>query len=214
MVINKTDVDHQPIIDGSLEINNCDTYNYLGSIFSQSSKFNTSIKAQCHAELTHAVKFKSSIRKNSDLPFAVEMKMIKTTQKKCLKKLAQEREGMVNDSFMHALSRYDGTPCGQYVTTIGTYNPGEEKRILHNRIHRSERTKYRTYVKINPDLTLHAMNTDRAVKEHERIAVVKSHNLAMKKGRWTRRPREERLCQCGEIQDEIHIISRCTMTRK
>ncbi|ELT91101.1 hypothetical protein CAPTEDRAFT_212014 [Capitella teleta] len=67
VVIKGTDEDHQPLINRSQEINNCNTYTYLGSIFCQDSKMNTSIKAQCHSKLAHAVKFESFIKKNNDM---------------------------------------------------------------------------------------------------------------------------------------------------
>ena len=57
------------------------------------------------------------------------------------------------------------------------------------------------------------------VEEYQRIAFTKlrlsSHNLAIQRGRWTRQPREQRLCQlCDnhEVQDEAHIIERCHST--
>ena len=40
------------------------------------------------------------------------------------------------------------------------------------------------------------------------------HSLAVEEGRWNRRkrsrlPLEERLCDCGEIQSERHVIEQC-----
>ena len=36
-----------------------------------------------------------------------------------------------------------------------------------------------------------------------------SHRLKIETGRWSRTPREERLCQCGDIQDEHHVLLAC-----
>ena len=47
---------------------------------------------------------------------------------------------------------------------------------------------------------------------------VSSHNLACETGRWNRRgrgilPMEERLCSCGLIQTEEHVISFCPVSQ-
>ena len=39
-----------------------------------------------------------------------------------------------------------------------------------------------------------------------------SHDLAIEKGRWSRVPRESRLCECKEIQTEEHILCFCPKT--
>ena len=36
-----------------------------------------------------------------------------------------------------------------------------------------------------------------------------SHRLRIETGRWSRIPRENRLCACGVIQDEAHVIQVC-----
>ena len=36
--------------------------------------------------------------------------------------------------------------------------------------------------------------------------------MKVETGRWSRTPREERLCECGEIQDEKHIVFFCNKT--
>ena len=46
---------------------------------------------------------------------------------------------------------------------------------------------------------------------------VSAHSLAIETGRWNRGgrgrlPVEERLCECGEVQDEIHVIETCPRT--
>ena len=47
---------------------------------------------------------------------------------------------------------------------------------------------------------------------------VSTHSLAIETGRWNRGgrgrlPVEERLCECGEVQDEIHVIETCHFPR-
>jgi hypothetical protein len=58
--------------------------------------------------------------------------------------------------------------------------------------------------------------TDRYINERKRIVFTRfslsSHHLKIETGRWSRIVREERLCECGEIQDENHIIFDCPKT--
>ena len=44
-----------------------------------------------------------------------------------------------------------------------------------------------------------------------------AHSLAVEKGRWNRRgrgrlPMEERLCSCGQVQTEAHVIETCPVS--
>ena len=38
-----------------------------------------------------------------------------------------------------------------------------------------------------------------------------SHHLKIETGRWSRLPREQRLCQCGQVQTEEHVILNCVL---
>ena len=81
----------------------------------------------------------------------------------------------------------------------------------------SNETKARTYFELNPDLSVHEMYGYRFdIPEYQRIATTKfrlsSHWLAIETGRWSRKRREDRLCTCGEIQTEKHVITQCGRT--
>ena len=39
-----------------------------------------------------------------------------------------------------------------------------------------------------------------------------SHKLAIETARWSRIPREDRLCPCGVIQTEEHVICHCPLS--
>ena len=61
------------------------------------------------------------------------------------------------------------------------------------------------------------------VNDLERISWSKlrlsAHSLAVETGRWNRRgrgrlPMEERLCQCGHIQTERHVIEECILSEQ
>ena len=59
------------------------------------------------------------------------------------------------------------------------------------------------------------------LNEIERISWIKfrlsAHSLEIEKGRWNRRgrgrlPIEERLCSCGQIQTEVHVVEECPIS--
>jgi hypothetical protein len=67
---------------------------------------------------------------------------------------------------------------------------------------------------MNPDLEVHPMYRSNDPSERARLTLTRfrlsSHNLAIEKGRWTRKPREERLCPtCNVVQDELHAVREC-----
>ena len=101
------------------------------------------------------------------------------------------------------LIRDSGSPCGRYLAYIeqladDPVNMSNE--MIKQRIRRSDTTKRKTYMHINPALTTHQIYTDQ-VPEHTRIAVTRmrtsSHRLRIETGRWARVPPEMRLCVCG-----------------
>ena len=69
---------------------------------------------------------------------------------------------------------------------------------------------------MNPDLSVHEMYTNKNISEFDRLVATRirlsSHELAIEKGRWSRTPRESRLCNCGEIQTEVHVVCFCPFT--
>eukprot|EP00914_Ancora_sagittata_P031374 GHVO01063438.1.p1 GENE.GHVO01063438.1~~GHVO01063438.1.p1 ORF type:complete len:213 (+),score=13.40 GHVO01063438.1:371-1009(+) len=144
---------------------------------------------------------------------------IMEAQKRSLEKLIKETENRTDDPFNHALqlSRRARNPCARFIDTLAVYNPQEDASSLKHRIITSERTKFITYRTLfNPDLTLYEMYVNPAIPEHQRRVATKvrlsSHNLAIERGRWARKPCEERLCTCGDVQDEAHIASNCPTT--
>ena len=84
-----------------------------------------------------------------------------------------------------------------------------------NRIRHANGTKFITYREdINPQLETHDIYKPSKplsnIKEYHRIAFsrirLSSHKLAIETGRWSRIPRERRLCICGEIETEEHVL--------
>ena len=76
-----------------------------------------------------------------------------------------------------------------------------------------------TYVTMNPGLTVHKLYTikNRYVPDLLRRSFtclrLSAHRLHVETGRWSRIPRDQRVCdKChlNEIQDEYHVVFRCT----
>ena len=81
----------------------------------------------------------------------------------------------------------------------------------------SDASKIQTYCEINPELQVHPMYINNDIPETHRIATsrlrMSSHRLKIETGRWSRTPREERMCNCGMgIQTESHVLLYCDQT--
>ena len=78
-------------------------------------------------------------------------------------------------------------------------------------------TRRIAYRALNPSLNVHEVYSSLEVPEDERIAFTRfrlaSHHLAFEMGRWSRIPVESRLCPCGAIQSDIHVMLQCPLTQ-
>ena len=93
---------------------------------------------------------------------------------------------------------------------------------LKSKIINSDSNKLTFYKLINNQLDVHELYTKNIkVNEIERMSWTRlrlsAHSLAIEKGRWNRRgrgrlPIEERLCPCGQVQTESHVIESCVMS--
>ena len=85
----------------------------------------------------------------------------------------------------------------------------------------SKRTLYRN--SMNVGLKIHDIYSKKCfINETHRVAFtrfrVSSHSLAIETGRWNRRgrgrlPIEERVCTCGQVQTEEHVVSECLISK-
>ena len=88
------------------------------------------------------------------------------------------------------------------------------------KIHSSNRSKFISYVSANPKLKVHSvhMKSDNYIPEYARTSFTRlrlsSHHLKIETGRWSRTPRESRLCDCplNAMQDEQHVVKDCVIT--
>ena len=108
------------------------------------------------------------------------------------------------------------------INNLNDYSQDTES--LKTNIRQSDSSRRLVYFNfINSDLSTHSIYTNKHnIYEPYWIAFtrfrVSSHNLAVETGRWNRRgrgrlPMEERLCPCGLIQSEEHVISSCPLSQ-
>ena len=81
------------------------------------------------------------------------------------------------------------------------------------------RSKLQAYLSMNPQMSVSQVYSqlNPYIPEHHRVQYTRlrlvSHNLRIETGRWARLPREQRLCRCGQVQTERHVIEECSLTR-
>lgn len=158
-----------------------------------------------------------------DLGYPTVQGYIRQAQFKFYNKLIAEREGLPDDPFslVWSMARVAKTQSAKYIQELlKCENPKDvDLQRLKGQLSRSKRTKDLNYCKdINPNLEPHPVykSTVPTVPEYQRLAFsrlrLSAHNLAIETGRWTRTPREQRLCACGQMQTESHVISACPIT--
>ena len=103
----------------------------------------------------------------------------------------------------------------KYDNSIEIHNEHKQnlKISLINQAQIDGKSKFRTYLDINPNLLpspfLNSHNTLVPFIIKFRLG---THYLPIETGRWTRTPREERLCQlCKVVGDERHLTYNCNL---
>ena len=74
-VINGGRADAEPLVVGSLVVEHCDKYVYLGSPFTSDGSVSSAVKTQATLKMPHVLKFVSFIKKNNDIPFVVKKRV-------------------------------------------------------------------------------------------------------------------------------------------
>ena len=121
--------------------------------------------------------------------------------------------------FAMQLNRQAGTAAGSYIDCLIKETPGSLRnrslQSVQKKIGESDSSRRKTYTDFNAGFTFHPVYTS-DVPEWARIAFTRlrlgSHRLKVETGRWSRIPKEERLCSCRAIQTEAHVLLRCPMT--
>ncbi len=154
--------------------------------------------------------------------------VIKKKLRKYFKRVWIERSQMDDDPLIMALktvmaARYN---TKDYVYDL-IHNDLDDINIgmreLKQNLQQVASSRRKTYLEINPSLCAHPIYLEKQkVPEKDRVAFtrfrVSSHSLAVEVGRWSRRgrgrlPLEERVCVCGDIQTEVHVVQYCTLTQ-
>jgi hypothetical protein len=112
-------------------------------------------------------------------------------------------------------------PMGLYLSELESshIDPVTQfKNSIREKVTSSQSSRCTAYKCINPTLSTHEMYSRQShVFEQHRIAttriLVGSHLLKVETGRWSRIPRENRTCSCGNaVQTEDHVLINCPET--
>ena len=154
--------------------------------------------------------------------------LVKCKQRIFFSKMWSERQRMEDDPLTLAIkismeNRYQTRPYIAELLQTSTSDIDDGVREMKENISNSTSSKRVVYKQINPTLSVHPVYKSRTrINERYRVAFtrfrVSAHSLAVEVGRWNRRgrgrlPLEERLCVCGEIQTEVHVVEQCTLTQ-
>ena len=146
---------------------------------------------------------------------------IKNRQKIFLSKAIEERQCLSDDPLMFSINinKHCNTKTWKYIHHVISnehINSGIES--LKQSVHSSTKTKMKTYLTINPSLSVHPayVYKDTKIQEYLRTVFTRSrlssHRLKIETGRWARIEPEDRLCMCGQIQTEEHVLLYCVLT--
>ena len=146
--------------------------------------------------------------------------LVRSRQQSFIKKQLQERDGMLDDPLMHALSitHRDNPVLSRYIKSL-LDGPDDiiqaDLQQRKERMRASGKTKIQTYCAINPELSVHPMYKNPVgERDYLRISFTRfrtsSHSLKIETGRWSRIPRDQRTCVCNEgVQTEEHVLTAC-----
>ena len=136
-----------------------------------------------------------------------------------------ERAGMSDDPLMFAINlTHEGNKrMSTYINKLtedGDIIGDDARRRLGTICADRESTRAVTYLDMNPGLSSHSVYSPDSVLEDDlRIPFtrlrVSSHRLRIETGRWARPAidRERRLCTCGAVQTEEHVVVECPLVQ-
>ena len=126
--------------------------------------------------------------------------------------------------FVYNMCRVANTPGFRYLNESLNYqyeNPLEKiSSFVSRKANEGNATKFATYINdLNPDMTVHPVYTCKEfIPDYKRMAFTRlrlmSHNLRIETGRWSRIPRDHRVCLCNNtnVQNEHHVLLDCSLT--
>ena len=154
--------------------------------------------------------------------------LVQQRQSKFFKYMKTDRSGMADDplNFMLSLNINSNTVTGKYIKDLIESRKDyieEGMAKIKNSVNTSDSSKCRYYRTVNPNMKVHDIYESKSnINEIERVSWsrlrLSAHSLAIETGRWNRRgrgrlPEDQRLCQCGQIQSERHVIEECPLSQ-
>lgn len=128
--------------------------------------------------------------------------------------------------FVLNLVKCSATSTGRTVTRYVTNDVTPWRDVMLNVVNgvrNSVTSKRVTYKSINPTLSVNHVYKERhKINKMHRLSFTKfhisGHSLACETGRWNKRGRgrlalEDRLCRCGDVQDERHVMQHYPFTQ-
>ena len=124
---------------------------------------------------------------------------------------------------MFTICNQANTPAAVFINNAREYRDGAQLSVISAEIAEERNaTKFVHYGQhLNPRLSVHAVyTTSTYIPDYTRVSFSRlrlmSHSLRVETGRWSRTPREERLCdRCDtqQVQDEEHVLISCPSTQ-
>ena len=156
-----------------------------------------------------------------ELGYPPILSYIQNRQKIFFRKMITERQEMEDDPLMFAinLTKLHNPKMWQYIENILANEHLESGMSrMKSCVSTSSSTKMKTYLALNPNLSVHPVYTDMTISIPDYLRTsfsrcrLSSHRLKIETGRWARIPQELRLCMCGHIQTEEHVLIKCVLT--
>ena len=154
--------------------------------------------------------------------------LVRYRQHKFFRSMWQERALYEDDPLTHVIKLVieTNTPTSRIVRElISTEETDLTVAMLNVKdgIINSISSRRITYKEVNPSLSVHYVYKGRhTINETHRLSFtqfrVSGHYLACETGRWNRRgrgrlPLDERVCVCGAVQTERHVVEECPLTQ-
>ena len=121
---------------------------------------------------------------------------------------------------VYKMCEQNRTPGYVHLKRMLDYPEQQNLQDLKMKFANERGSKATTYKEMNILLNVHQVyRTSRYIEERKRVVFTKfrtsSHSLKVETGRWSRMPREQRLCGCGGgVQDEKHVVFDCVKTEE
>lgn len=144
--------------------------------------------------------------------------IVLNAQARFFRKMIPTRQNIEDDPFgfmTKLVEREDPTMWStiQEIISIPDHLKEATSKIRES-VLRNEGSRATGYRELNPDLATHKLYAQSTptpyIPDSLRIAFTRlrlsSHRLRSETGRWSKTPRENRLCTCGVLQDEKHIL--------